>query len=179
MDGEPSPSQWLPHNGPNPQTPAPQQKKRRWPLALAGVGLAVLAMAVIGSLGDDDETETATATTTTRTATTTRASAPYTASPVVAPPAPAAARAPLVTNDKLFLATLTMLHVDVNDPDAMVNLGQAVCDDLDKGLNFTAIGFQVTGASNGMYSLTDVGHIMGAAVSAFCPAHKADMPGGG
>lgn len=193
--------QWTQHTQPKAGAPTPQPApsvmattptppKKKWP-AVVGVGAAaVVGLTILGSIGGtEDETETqASATSSTTAQPTTTAPAPVTTTrspkPVTTPrtttvSAGASSLAPGsgFSNEDLFLATLRSNDILIPDDQLMINLGNAVCSDLDKGTSFNAIGLSLASASDGMYSLDEIGYIMGASVPAFCPEHRDAIPG--
>lgn len=148
-------------------------------IAAGIVFITVAAISIsITAKQESDNDAVARATTTSR-APTYHYTASLTPAPALPPPVATTepARSPVISNDELFIATLTAEDITVLDDGDMVALGKAVCSDLDRGLDFTSIGIDVMRSSGGLYSLPDVGFIMGAAVSAYCPEHKGDMPG--
>ena len=182
-------AQPTPSAGATPPTPP----KKKWPVVVGVVVAAMIGLTILGSIGstdDEPEAETkasATSSTTARPTTTAPAPATTTRAPrptttertTTTSSAGASSLAPGsgFSNEDLFLSTLRSEDILIPDDQLMINLGKAVCSDLDKGTSFNAIGLSLASSSDGMYSLKEIGYIMGASVPAFCPEHRDKIPG--
>lgn len=90
--------------------------------------------------------------------------------PVAAPPTSAAAnvRAELET---LYVATLQAQGVPVPDKAGAIASGRVVCAAFDRGAD--PVAFAVSFAKGAGLTVGQAGTVMGAAVAAFCPQHRA------
>lgn len=78
--------------------------------------------------------------------------------------------------ETLFLATVrTRRSLDHTGPIKLVGLGHSACTALDRGDTITAIGAAITDNSN--LAIEDAGHVVGAAITAFCPQNRNKLPG--
>jgi hypothetical protein len=137
---------------------------------VAGCGASTSGKPVAADPPVPTRTAVATTTTTTPPPVTTPARQPATsfAPPPVVPKS--------ATKEDLYISVLRAKDIS-GDRRQLIDLGKAVCTDLDRGMDFTIIAAQIIKAADGLFDVGDVGTVMGAGVGAFCPEHKDKLPG--
>lgn len=150
------------------------------------VAAIAITLALTGCGSDDDDR--AASTTTTRTTNVSRA--PFTPAPPVAttttttavppttqttPPSTERTLSPAMT-DELYIGTLELQGIEVDDRDHAIALGKAVCTDFNDGLTFLQISLGVYQGYEGQFTAEEVGYMVGAAIPAYCPQHEDKLP---
>lgn len=143
----------------------------RKPLTLIIVAPVIAVMAACGT-----STAATSAPSTTITVTPDPDSSTDTAAPA-AQPVPATATTPVTPSvnvaDAAYLLTLDRLGVRYSTGAAAINVGHLVCSAIDEGHTAMDVGFTIVASGN--YDTSDAGHIVGAAVSAYCPQYNSEL----
>ncbi|MBY6385507.1 DUF732 domain-containing protein [Rhodococcus erythropolis] len=181
---QPPPQPTLPPAPPEPIDPEKLAKDRKGALIGAGV-VAVLIAAYFGvnalaNRKDDAETVAAETTTSEAAATTTTTVRPTVAA---APPATTSSRVPATSNynpaddpEFLFLGALTLIGFPDTSDSTALEAGRTACASFRKGEEFMDISLMTYFNGPDSWTPENAGQLVGAAVSAFCPQYKSELP---
>lgn len=185
--------QWTSATQPMPaaQTPTletPEQKKdrKRQLVAIGIIIAAVASIAIFKSIDfSKDDTETAAAETTTTQPTQPSTTRPTTARTTIAasPPAVTTSRSPVTTRNNpaddpefLFLGALTLIGFPDTADAEKLEAGRTACASFRKGEEFMDISLMTYFNGPDSWTPENAGQLVGAAVSAFCPQYKRELP---
>lgn len=185
--------QWTSATQPMPdsQTPAPetpdQAKDRKRQLVAIGIIIAaVTSIAIFKSIDfSKDDTETAAAETTTTQPTQPSTTRPTTARTTIAasPPAVTTSRSPVTTRNNpaddpefLFLGALTLIGFPDTADAEKLEAGRTACASFRKGEEFMDISLMIYFNGPDEWTPENAGQLVGAAVPAFCPQYRSELP---
>lgn len=188
---QPLPQPTPPPAPPEPIDPEKLAKDRKRALIGAGV-VAVLIAAYFGvnalaNRKDDAETVAAETTTSETAPTTTTTVRPTTTTVrttvAAAPPVTTTSRVAATTNynpaddpEFLFLGTLTLIGFPDTPDSTALEAGRTACASFRKGEEFMDISLMTYFNGPDSWTPENAGQLVGAAVSAFCPQYKSELP---
>lgn len=175
---------------PTPETPEQAKDRKRQLIAIGIIVAAVASIAIFKSIDfSSDDTGTAAAeTTTTHAATTTTTTVRPTTTTArttvaAAPPATTSSRVPATSNynpaddpEFLFLGTLTLIGFPDTPDSTALEAGRTACASFRKGEEFMDISLMTYFNGPDSWTPENAGQLVGAAVSAFCPQYKSELP---
>lgn len=185
--------QWTSATQPMPaaQTPTletPEQKKdrKRQLVAIGIIIAAVASIAIFKSIDfSKDDTETAASETTTTQPTQPSTTRPTTARTTIAasPPAVTTSRSPVTTRNNpaddpefLFLGALTLIGFPDTADAEKLEAGRTACASFRKGEEFMDISLMIYFNGPDEWTPENAGQLVGAAVPAFCPQYRSELP---
>lgn len=74
--------------------------------------------------------------------------------------------------DYAYLRTLDVFDVHYSNQPAVIELGHSVCDGFDAGLGLVDVGVAIVSGAQGLWTVADAGHIIGAAIGSYCIEHS-------